>query len=66
MIFKTNCSFLANEKTMFNENIYGPTEFASLLWSTRDTRAALRDKIFNLRFVNNLNFGRVKMASYKI
>ena len=64
MIFKTNCSFLANEKTMFNENTYEPIEFASCY----DPRAirALRDKIFNLRFVNNLNFGRVKMASYKI
>ena len=61
MIFKTNCSFLANEKTMFNENIYEPIEFAGCY----DPRA-IRDKIFNLRFVNSLNFGRVKMASYKI
>ena len=28
MISKTYCRLLANEKTMFNENIYGPTEFA--------------------------------------
>ena len=27
MISKTNCTLLANEKTMFNENIYEPTEF---------------------------------------
>ena len=52
MIFKTNCSFLANEKTMFNENIYEPTEFARLLRSTRETRAALRDKIISLRYVS--------------
>ena len=31
MIFKTNCSFLANEKTMFNENIYEPIEFEAAM-----------------------------------
>ena len=65
MISKTYCRLLANEKIMFNENIYGPTEFAGC-YDPRAIRAALRDKIFNLRFVNNVNFGRVKMASYKI
>ena len=57
---------------MFNENIYEPAEFAGC-YDPRTIRA-LRDKIINLRYVNNLNFGRVnnigrvpkKMASCKI
>ena len=57
MISKTNCTLLANEKTMFNENIYEPTEFA-VCYEPRAIRA-LRDKIIILRYVNNLNFGRV-------
>ena len=72
MISKTNCRLLANEETMFNENIYEPAEFAGC-YDPRTIRA-LRDKIINLRYVNNLNFGRVnnigrvpkKMASCKI
>ena len=57
MISKTNCALLDNEKPVFNENICEPTEFA-VCYEPRAIRA-LRDKIINLRYVNNLNFGRV-------
>ena len=54
MICKTNCTLLDNEKTMFNEKIYEPTEFA-VCYEPRAIRA-LRDKIINLLYVNNLYF----------
>ena len=57
MISKTNCTLLDNDKPVFNENICEPTEFA-VCYEPRAIRA-LRDKIINLRYVNNLNFGRV-------
>ena len=42
MISKTNCTLLANEKTMFNENIYEPTEFQSAMNHARFARCAAR------------------------
>ena len=54
MISKTNCTLLDNEKPVFNENICEPTEFA-VCYEPRAIRA-LRDKIINLLYVNNLYF----------
>ena len=60
MISKTNCTLLANEKTMFNENISEPTEFA-VCYEPRATKLST----FAAWITEILGVSQ-KMASYKI
>ena len=67
MISKTNCTLLANEKTMFNENIYEPTEFAVCYEprAIRALRCATKLSTFAAWITEILGVSQ-KMASYKI
>ena len=56
MISKTNCTLLANEKTMFNENIYEPTEFA-VCYEPRAIRALrCATKLGTLRYEDGTSY----------